>query len=121
MLVVAAADEGPVPVGGAGGSTKVVVKGSVVEALTEAGVGDAEEVLTGALPSGLGDADDDANGAGMKGVVEGTIFEALTGAGVDRARKFDEVAAGRWTEGEVGVKTPNFRSFWLKSNSNSRS
>ena len=53
MLVVATADEGTVPVGGAGGSTKLVVKGSVVEALTEAGVVDAEEVLTGALPSGL--------------------------------------------------------------------
>ena len=88
VLVVPTADEGPVPVGGAGGSTKVVVKGNVVEASTEAGVGDAEAVLTGALPSGLGDADDDANGADMKGVVEGKIVEALNGAGVDRALKW---------------------------------
>ncbi len=41
----------------------MVVEGKIVEALTGAGVGDAEEVLTGASPRGAGDADDDADGA----------------------------------------------------------
>ena len=171
------------PVGGVGGGTKAVVEGKIVEALTEAGVDDAEEVLTGALPSGVGDTDDDANGgdidevaaaggpkgevgvwpvlvvviagggsaadagftigstagagpvpvggvgAGTTGVVEGKIGEALTWAGAggagdadDKANGAgaDEVSAGRWPEGEVGVKTPNFRGFLPKSDSSSQ-
>ena len=68
------------PVGGVGGGTKAVVEGKIVEALTEAGVDDAEEVLTGALPSGVGDTDDDANGADI-----------------------DEVAAAGGPKGEVSV------------------
>ena len=63
MLVVVTAGAGSVPVSEVGGGTKAVVKGKIVEALTEAGVGDAEEVLIGASPSGVGDTDDDANGA----------------------------------------------------------
>lgn len=73
-------------------------------------------------------------GAGMKGVVEGKIVEAFTGAGAGRAGDADdkhandkangagadEVAAGGGPEGEVGVKTPNFRSFLPKSDSSSR-
>ena len=68
------------PVGGVDGGAKAVVEGKIVEALTEAGVGDAEEVLTGASPSGVGDTDDDANGADI-----------------------DEVAAAGGPKGEVGV------------------
>lgn len=110
MLVVAAAGEGPVPVGGVGGSAKVVVEGKIVEALTEVGVGDAEDVLTGASPSGVGDADDDANGAGMKGVVEGKIVEALTGAGAGRTQNAGGVAAGRGPLVDIWVFLPKSKS-----------
>ena len=58
----------------------MVVEGKIVEALTGAGVGDAEEVLTGASPCGMGDTDDDANGAGT-----------------------DKVTAAGSSKGEVGV------------------
>ena len=53
--------------------------------------------MTWAGAGGAGDADDKANGAGA-----------------------DEVPAGRWLEGEVGVKTPNFRVFLPKSDSSSQ-
>lgn len=75
---------------GAGGG-----KGKIAEALTRARFGD-EEVLTGALPGGMRDADDDADKAGSepvgrvdggtKMVVDGRIVEALTGAGVGEAK-----------------------------------
>ncbi len=44
-----------------------MVKGKIVEALTGAGVGDAEEVLTGASPRGVGDADEVVAGRGPEG------------------------------------------------------
>lgn len=62
--MVATASKDPLPVGGVGGGTKAVVESKRVEALTKAIVANAEEVLTVALPSGVGDADDDVNGAG---------------------------------------------------------
>ncbi len=45
----------------------MVIEGKIVEALTGAGVGDAEEVLTEALPGGVGDADEVAAGRGPEG------------------------------------------------------
>ena len=75
----------------------MVVEGKIVEALTGAGVGDAEEVLTGASHRGVGDTDDDANGAGAAGV-----------------------AAGGGPVGEVRVRARDFRDFLPKSDSSSR-
>ena len=112
---------GPVPVCGVGGGTKVEVEGKIVEASTAAWVGDAKEVLTGALPGGVGDADDNANdsgavpvgrvGDGTELVVDGRIVKVLTGTGVGDAEEIltgalpgrvedaDDVAAGRGPEG----------------------
>ena len=41
----------------------MVIEGKIVKVLTGAEVGNAEEVLTSALPGGVGSADDDLNGA----------------------------------------------------------
>ena len=97
---------GPVTICGVGGGTKGEVEGKIVEASTEATVDDAEEVLTGASPGGVGNADDNANdsgavpvgrvGGGTKVVVDGRIVEALTGAGVGDA---EDVVAVRGPEG----------------------
>lgn len=88
MLVVATAGAGPVPVGGVGAGTKVVVEGKIVEALTGAG--------------------------------SGVAGDAFTGVSAGRAGDADEVAAGAGPEGEVGIKTPNFRGFLPKSDSSRR-
>ena len=46
-----------------------MVEGKIVEVLTGAGVGNAENVLTSALPGGVGGADNDVDGALADGVV----------------------------------------------------
>ena len=62
----------------------MVLEGKIVEVLTGAGVGNAEEILNGALPGRVGDTDNDVNGArankvvglmivGMDGGMEGGI------------------------------------------------
>lgn len=50
-----------------------------MKALTEAGVGDTEEVLTGALPSGVEDADDEANGASTNEVTTSGVSKGEAG------------------------------------------
>ena len=64
FVIGSTVDIDPVSVGGVGAGMKGVVEGRILEALTGAGIGGAEEVLIGASPDGVGDADDDTNGAG---------------------------------------------------------
>lgn len=97
MLVVATAGAGPLPVGGVGAGTKVVVEGKIVEALPEAGADGAGEVLTGARSGWAGDA-----------------FDGVSAGGAGDA---SEVAVGGGPEGEVDVKT---RGFLPKSDSSRR-
>lgn len=58
----------PVSVDGVDTDIKEVVESRILAALTGARVGDAEEVLTEALLSGVGDADDDTNSTGTNKV-----------------------------------------------------
>lgn len=73
-------------------NTKVVVENKMAKALTGAKFGD-EEVLTLALPSVVGDVNDNVSKAGFgpvdwvssgtKMLVNGKVVESLTGAAVD--------------------------------------
>ena len=74
-----------------------VVKDKIVKALTKALVSSAKEVLTRVLPSGVGDADNNANDSGAMFVsrvggstdlvIDGEIVKVLTGNGVDDAEE----------------------------------
>ena len=112
---------GLVPVCGVGSCKIAVVEDKIVEASTGAWVGGAKEVLTGASPGGVGDADDNANdsgavpvgrvGGGTDLVVDGGIVkvltrtgvgdaeEILTGALLGRVKDADVMAAGWGPEG----------------------
>lgn len=80
MLVVVTASASPMPVDWISSNIKVVVKSKIVEALTEAGIGDAEEILIEVLPSRVENTNNEANGAYI-----------------------DEVATARSPKGEVSV------------------
>ena len=60
-------NSGAVRIGWVGGGTDLVVDGGIVKVLTRTGVGDAEEILIGALPSKVKDVDDVAAGWGPEG------------------------------------------------------
>ena len=90
------ANVGSITICGVGGNTKGKIEGKIMEVSTKATVDDAGEVLIGALLSGVGNANNNANNfgaisvgqidSGTKIVVNGKIVKVLTRAGVGDAK-----------------------------------